>query len=95
MNKFDTHKFLYTLFHEGRIEGHEVLFLDRENNEQRVEVKSIEIGASPVTCKIFDKNDKSYRIPYIRIRKVFFQGQMVWDNTGTDLGDAKIIKGYK
>ena len=95
MQKFDTHKFLYTLFHEGRIEGHEVFFINRDNQEQKIIMKSIEIGASPVTCKIFDEEGKSYRIPFIKIRKVFFDRELVWDNTDTDLNNVKVIKGYK
>lgn len=95
MHKFDTHKFLYTLFYEGKIEGHEVVFLDRENKEKKIKLKKIEISASPVSCKLFDEEGNRYFVPFIRIRKVFFKGEMVWDNTDVDLSDVKIIKGHQ
>ena len=94
MKKFDTHKFLFTLFHEGRIEGHEIEFLDRDNNLKKVKINSIEIGPSPVTCKIFDDEGNPHRILFIRIRNVYFNGELVWDNTDTDLSNARVIKGY-
>jgi hypothetical protein len=94
MNKFDTHKFLFTLNHEGNISGHRVLFLDRDNNEIEIELERIEIGASPVSCKMFDKDGKKYLVPFIRVRKIFLGDTLVWDNTDTDLSNVKIIKGY-
>lgn len=95
MDKFDTHKFLYTLFHENRIKGHKIVYIDRDNIEKTITINSIEIGASPVTCKIFNEQDKSYRIPFIRIKKVLYEDDIVWENTDMNLDDVKIIKGYE
>lgn len=95
MEKFDTHKFMYTLFHEGRVKGHTVEFIDRDNNLKKIELDSIEIGASPVTCKLYDINKKRYIVPFIKIRQVFFEKELVWDSTETDISNVKVIKGYK
>ena len=94
MEKFDTHKFLFTLNHEGRIKGHKIIFVDRNNNELEVIADRIEIGASPISCKIYDKDGKKHIIAFIRIKKIFLDDKLVWDNTDTDLSNTKIIKGY-
>ena len=95
MDKFDTHKFLYTLFHEGRIKGHTILYVNKENKDVELNITKIEIGASPVSCKVYDENDKRWTIPFVRIKKVFYENSMVWENTDFNLDDIKIIKGYK
>jgi hypothetical protein len=94
MEKFDTHKFLYTLYHDGEIEGHEILHVDKDNKEIKTKVKQIEIGPSPVSCKIIDEEDKKHRIMFVRVKAIYFKGKQVWENTDFDLSDVKIIKGY-
>ncbi len=94
MGVYDTHKFLFTLSHENKIEGHEVEFLSRDGETKTITLKSIEIGSSPVSCKLFDIEDTRYLVPFIRIRKIFKDKELVWDNTEADLSDSKVIKGY-
>jgi len=94
MDKFDTHKFLYSLYHDGKVEGHEILYVDKENKEVIIKVKEIEIGSSPVSCKIIDVNDKKHRIMFIRIKSILYNGVVVWENTDFDLSNIKIIKGF-
>ncbi len=91
---YDTHKFLFTLNYNDNIKDHEVLFLDRENNEKRIFLEKIEITASPVSCKLFDRDGNRYLVPFIRIRKIFLKEELVWDNTDTDLSNVKVIKGF-
>ena len=91
---YDTHKFLYTLFYEGRIQGHEVQFIDRDKEEKTITLKDIEIGASPVSCKLYSKEGNRYIVPFVRIRKVFSNGELVWDNSEVDFSNTKVIKGY-
>lgn len=95
MDKFDTHRFLFTLNYNGGIKGHKVVYLDKNETEITLDLEKIEIGASPVSCKLYDKQGKRYAVPFIRIRKVFLGDELVWDNTETDLSNTKIIKGYK
>ncbi|MCA9497263.1 MAG: hypothetical protein KC589_10050, partial [Nanoarchaeota archaeon] len=82
------------LNYENRIKGHEVIFVDRDNKEKKIILEKIEIGTSPVSCKLFDDKGNRYLVPFIRIRKVFLQGQMVWDNSDSDLSGVKVIKGF-
>ncbi len=95
MNKFDTHKFLYTLFYDGKIDGHEILHVDKENKEIRTKVKQIEIGPSPVSCRVIDEDNKKHRIMFVRVKAIYYKDEQVWDNTDFDLSDVKIIKGYE
>ncbi|MCA9459718.1 MAG: hypothetical protein KC550_04185 [Nanoarchaeota archaeon] len=95
MEIFDTHKFFYTLNHENKVKGHEVIFVDRNNNEKKIILERVEVGTSPVSCKLFDVEGNRYLVPFIRIRKVFLQGKLVWDNSDADLSGTKIIKGYE
>ena len=95
MNKFDTHKFLYTLFHEGRISGHRIVYVDKENVEQSIRIEGIEIGPSPITCRVTDEHGKKHKIMFVRVREVWFGDDRVWENTDLNLSDVKIIKGYK
>lgn len=95
MELFDTHKFLFTLNYEGRAKGHEIEFVDRNNQEKRIFLEKIEITSSPVSCKLFDTEGKRHLVPFIRIRRVFKDGELVWDNTDADLSNAKVIKGYE
>lgn len=96
MTKFDTHKFLFTLNYEGSVEGYKVFFVDRDNVEKDIILQKIEIGASPVSCKLFDKDGKKIAVPFIRIKKIFKEdGGLVWDNSDTDLSNVRVIKGYK
>lgn len=95
VQNFDTHKFLFTLKHDDEIVGHEVEFLDRDNKLFKIVLKDIEVGLSPVSCKLFDEQGNRYLVPFIRIRRVFRQGELVWDNSSNDLSNVKVIKGYK
>lgn len=93
---FDTHKFFFTLNYDGDIGGQKVIFLDRNNIEITIILERIEVGTSPVSCKLYCKDGNRYLVPFIRIRKVFNQrGELIWDNTDADLSDVKIIKGFK
>lgn len=94
MEVLDTHKFLFTLHYEKRIKGHKVLFIDRDNNEKLIELKDIEIGTSPVSCKLFDTEGNRYLVPFIRVQKIFLGDTLVWDNSDSDMSDVKVIKGY-
>ncbi len=96
MEIFNTHKFLYTLYHEGNIIGHTVEFEDRNGKTSKITIKEIEIGASTVSCKFFEKTGKSHRVPFVRIKQIFSKtGELVWDNTDIDTSQIKVIKGYK
>lgn len=93
--KFDTHKFLYTLFDGGNIKGHSILHLNKDNEDEIIKISKIEIGASPVSCRIYDENGKKYIVPFVRVKKIFLNDIMVWENTDFNISDTKIIKGYK
>lgn len=96
MEKIDTHKFLFTLNYNNEVEGKKIIFTDRENNEKQITLKRIEVGASPVSIKLYCKDDKRYLVPFIRIKKIFDKDDnLIWDNTDQDTSDARIIKGYK
>lgn len=95
MDKFDTHKFLYTLFHEGRIAGKKVIFVDRDNKDSSIVINSIEIGASTVSCKICDSSGRKVRVPFVRIKSVFEDDEMIWENPDVDVSNMKIIRGFK
>ena len=92
---FNTHKFLFTINYEGRIKDHEVLFTDRDNQEKKIKLSKIEIGASTVSCKLFDEDNVRYLVPFIRIKKIYFEGKLVWDNSDVDTSNVKVIKGYE
>lgn len=94
MKIFNTHKFLFTLNYEGNIKGHEVIFIDRDNKEKKITLDKIEIGTSTVSCKLFDTYGNRYMVPFIRIREIYLEGELVWDSKDVDLSDSKIIKGY-
>lgn len=95
MFKFDTHKFLYTLFDNGTVIGHSILYVNKDNEDELVKISKIEIGASPVSCKIYNEEGKRFTIPFVRVKKVFHNNALVWENTDFDMSDTKIIKGYK
>lgn len=90
---FNTHKFLYTLYHNGEVKGHEIVFTNRSGNEQTIELDSIEIGASPISAKFYDTEGKRHIIPFLRIHKVYRQGQLMWEGEEQSK-DVKIIKGF-
>jgi len=91
---FNLHKFLFSLNHEGKIKEHEILFEDRNGEEKKIILDKIEISSSHVSCRLFDKEGNRYIVPFIRIKKVFFQGELVFDNSDVDKTNVKIIKGY-
>lgn len=91
---FDTHKFLFTLNYENKIEDLSIIFIDKSGNEKQIELKKIIIGTSPISCKLFDKDDNCYTVAFLRIRKVLKKGELIWDNTDVDLSNFKTIKGF-
>ena len=95
MEKLDTHKFLYSLYYGGRVEGHTIVYIDKNNKSQKVDVKQIVIGASPLSCRVIDNLGQKHRIMFIRIKYVYLKDELVWENTDFDLNIQKIIKGYK
>lgn len=94
VQNFDTHKFLFTMKYDKNISGHKVEFLDKSNELFKIELLDIEVGSSPVSCKLIDINNNRYIVPFIRIRRVFKDEELVWDNSDNDLSNVKIIKGY-
>ncbi len=90
---FNTHKFLYTLYHNGEVKGHEIVFTNRSGNEQTIELDSIEIGASPISAKFYDTDGNRHIIPFLRIHKVYRQGQLMWEGEEQSK-DVKVIKGF-
>jgi len=94
LNIYTTHKFLFTLQYEDSIKGHEVLFINRNGDEETIILEKIEIGASVVSCKLYSDKGVRYLVPFLKIRKIFKDGEMIWDATDTDLSNVKTIKGY-
>ena len=94
MEIYNTHKFLFTLNYEGKIKGHRVIFIDRDNNEKDIILDKIEIGSSTVSCKLFDSDGNRYLVPFIRIKEVYDGDELVWDGKSHDDSDVKIIKGF-
>lgn len=94
VNLFDTHRFLFTLNYNNQIKEHKVLFVNRDNVETIIELEKIDIGASPVSCKLYDKEGNRYLVPFVRIRKIFLKDELVWDNSDSDLSNVKVIKGF-
>jgi len=95
VNLFDTHRFLFTLNYNNNLKDHRVLFVNRENVEMTISLEKIDIGASPVSCKLYDNEGNRYLVPFVRIRKIFLKEELVWDNSDSDLSNVKVIKGYK
>ncbi len=95
MENFNTHKFLYTLYDSGEVAGNKVEFVDRDNKLKTIVLESIEIGSSPVSCKLYCKDGHKHLVPFIRVKKVFDkEGELIWDNSENDTGNVKVIKGY-
>ena len=94
MDKFNTHKFLYNLYHEGNIEGHKIIYIDKDNSQKEIDVKSIDIGPSPISCKVYDTSGNKHRIIFLRVKEIYYRGELVWENTDMNLDDLKVIKGY-
>lgn len=94
MEVYSTHKFLFTLKYENRMKDHEVEFIDRNNNTKRIKIKDIEITSSSISCKLVDANGDKHLIPFIRIRKIFYKDNLVWDNSDSDMSNVRIVKGY-
>ena len=90
---FNTHKFFYTLNHEGTIQGKKVKFLDRSNELKTVIIDRIEIGTSPISFRLFDTEGTRHTILFIKVREVFDQNdELVWDSTEIDLSHVRVIK---
>jgi hypothetical protein len=93
MGVFNTHKFFYTLNHEGTIKGKKVIFLDRNNTEKSVIVDRIEIGTSPISFRLYDTEGNRHTILFIKIREVFNEkNELVWDSKDIDLSNVRTIK---
>ncbi len=93
---FDTHKFLYTLNYEKAAKGHKVIFTNRNEEEQTIILEKLEIGTSPVSCKLFDDKGNRYIVPFMRIKFIYKNEKLVWDNSDDEKQKkVKIIKGYK
>ena len=91
---FNMHKFLFSLNYGGNVKGHEIIFIDRDLKEKKIILDRIEIGTSTVSCKLFDEDGNRYLVPFIRIKKVFYNKELKFDNTDVDISNSKIIKGY-
>jgi hypothetical protein len=90
---FNTHKFLYSLYHNGEIKGHTLVFTNRNNEEQKIELEKVEIGASPISARFFDTQGNRYVIPFLRVHKVFRGEELVWEGNDADNKNVKVIKG--
>lgn len=95
MEIYNTHKFLFTLHYENRIKGHKIKFIDRDNEEKTIEVDRLEIGASTVSCKIFDSKGNRHLVPFLKIREIYLEDELVWDSKEVDISNIKVIKGYE
>lgn len=91
---YDTHKFLFTLNHEGKIQDHTLYVSDSRVGEYKIQIKEIEIGASPVSFRVIDKEGKRHVLPFVKIKKVEFNGEIVWINETENNPNLKIIEGY-
>jgi hypothetical protein len=93
---FDTHKFLFTLNHNKEAKGHIIHYIDKDENKKQVIISKIEIGASPITCKIYDLENKKHLIAFLKITKIFNKkNELVWEVDKNLNKKVKIIKGYK
>ena len=92
---FDTHKFLFTLNYEKRIKGHKVIFEDRDGEEKEAVIDKIDIGTSPIKCKIHEENGISHTVAYLRIREIYLGEELVWTNEKDPNKTVKVIKGHK
>ena len=91
---YNTHWFLFTLNEENNIKGHRVVFVDRDENQKEILLEKIEITASPISCKLYDKEGNKHLVPFIRIKEVYYGEELVWDSKDVDTSNAKVIKGY-
>ena len=90
---FNTHKFFYTLNHDGTIQGKKVKFLDRNNEVKTAVVDRIEIGTSPISFRLFEEDGTRHTILFIKVREVFDKNdELVWDSTEVDLSHVRTIK---
>lgn len=94
MEIYTTHKFLFTLHYENKVKGHKLKFVDRDNNEKLVDMERLEIGASTVSCKMYDIDGNRHIIPFLRIKEIYEGEMLVWDSKDVDTSHIKIIKGY-
>lgn len=95
MEKFDTHKFLFTLNYQNDIKDHIIEYEDKDLKIKKIKISKINISPSPITCQIYDQNDKKHIIAFIRIKKIYKKNKLVWDNSENKTDNLKIIKGYK
>ncbi len=93
---FDTHKFLFTLNYENKTKGLKIVFIDRNNKETKINLKKIEIGSSPITCKLYDDKNNRYLVPFLRIFKVYDENdQLIWEVDSNNSKKIKIIEKYE
>ena len=95
MGVFDTHKLLYTLNYENSAKGHKVIFTNRKDEEQSIILERLEIGTSPVSCKLYDDEGNRHIVPFMRVKFIYKDNELVWDNCDNEAAKkVKIIKGY-
>jgi len=92
---FDTHKFLFTLNYHGKIKGLKVIFLNKKNEEEEIILKNIEVSTSPISCNLISTSGEKIRVAFLKIKKVFRNEELIWDNSETDFSNSKTIKGFK
>jgi len=91
---FDTHKFLYTLNYEKNAKGHKIIFTNKKGKKETIILEKIEIGTSPVSCKLHDTNGKRHIVPFYSIQFIYKGDELVWEGS-TENKKVKIIKGHK
>ena len=91
---YDTHKFLFTLNYEGKIKGHELFISDSRKGEYKIKIKEIEIGSSPVSFRVIDTEDKRHVLPFVKVSKIKYKGEVVWINESEKDPNLKVIEGY-
>lgn len=95
-NVFDTHSFLFTLQENNEnIENYVIEYINSSNIIENVSIKKLQVGASPLSCKVTTTEDEEKTLKYLRVRKVFNrEGELIWDNSEKNLDDIKVIRGY-
>lgn len=95
-NVFDTHSFLFTLQDNNEnIEDYIIQYFLSSDKVEDIKIKSIEVGASPLSCKVITIDNEKRTLKYLRIKKIYNSyEELIWDNSDTKLGNAKIVGGY-
>ena len=95
-NVFDTHSFLFTLQERNEnIENFVIKYLISPDKFEKISIKNIVVGASPLSCKITTIDNKQRTLKYLRIKQIFNSSdELIWDNSESKLENSKIIRGY-